>query len=591
MLSGMTQLNSPNSLLDALLAYEAQVRTTLPQKKANATLAQVRTALWRYTLPAWECPLPQGQRLTQEEYERGLHLLQQLPLERLNDALEVQERLFEQLSVAGNSRRNYRWALKSFINWCDQQSWFAQSEVNIQSSVSRKRQQKPSANDLRLTTRKARQPYRLAESERSEALQQELEKFFQFLIAPSLDRSDERELRPVSSRTAEQYLNQALRILGWLHAEQNIPAEELSLRWLVAGEPSFAAGEQKDQQAQANARRTLELVQAYLQWLRDRKGKNLNERSEGIQSPRTEILVIRAWIAVAQFVYRQSSAVKKQEAEKASTVISALRDLRRETVATKLKGHQPVSDESKKQLEWHEFLKFVETLRGECVPRFHQRTQSKHDGLTLAPSRTLSAIAQSYQRFLLGAFLAYIPPQRSEVLRKLVVSPSPISKSSVHAKEFSNEESVLYQNQDRWWLQIVLGRINHHSVHDLVSIPNPSYPDGRCFYNYLEEWLLRYGWENSQGETIEVAGLRSCFNPQHHRLFTMKNGHPYQDSPAFIKLLRHPAYRITGKALDFDSVRQMYSKYLRNEENSRLELARDHRASQDKAITDPSAPN
>jgi hypothetical protein len=52
-----------------------------------------------------------------------LDFLRQLPFEQLREAPEAQERLFEQLAVAGNSRRNYRWALNGFMGWCEEQDW------------------------------------------------------------------------------------------------------------------------------------------------------------------------------------------------------------------------------------------------------------------------------------------------------------------------------------------------------------------------------------------------------------------------------------------------------------------------------------
>jgi hypothetical protein len=44
------------TLSEAWLSYEAYVRSTLPPKKAETTIAQARTALLRYTLPGWGFP-------------------------------------------------------------------------------------------------------------------------------------------------------------------------------------------------------------------------------------------------------------------------------------------------------------------------------------------------------------------------------------------------------------------------------------------------------------------------------------------------------------------------------------------------------
>ena len=560
----MPQPKPPNLLLEALREYEASLRATLPQKKAEATLAQMRTALWRYTLPGWGFPFAQGPRMSPAEYEQGLHFLKQISVERLQDAPEVQERLFEQLELAGNSRRTYRCALHRLIDWCKQQSWWeGEVEANIRRSTSRKRQRKPSANELRLTTRRARQPYRLAQTEQSESLQQELDSFFQYLTEPGPDGQGPK----VSATTANQHVSQVLRILGWLYADQGVLLQELSLHRLVEVRTASKGKEPDELPSEVDAEWITGLVEAYLKWLSTPTEENSDGRSAAFQSPYTTIKVIQTWLAVVRFIGRQAQESEEPQAAKAEIAMAALEKLRRRAVA-QLKNHQSVSDQSKKRLEWHEFLELVEKLRGECVARFPQRTHSKQGGSTLAPLRSLTAISHSYQRFLLAALLAYVPPQRSQVLRNLVIAQSPLPEPSLQPQELFSQASVVYQDQEAWWIKVVEQKTNHQPTHYLVFVPNLAYADGRCFYQYLEEWLQHYAYPSTQGRVIEVPGLRSCFKPNHDRLFTMKNGQPYENSPAFIKLLRHPAYRIIEKALDFNSVRWMYAEYLKNKEFS-----------------------
>ncbi|MBM0745626.1 hypothetical protein JOY44_29850 (plasmid) [Phormidium sp. CLA17] len=576
----MPQPQPPRSLLDALLAYESHVQSTMPPKQATAAWAQVRTALWRYTLPGWGLPSPQGQRLSPAEYEQGLQLLQQLPFKRLQEAPGVQERLFEQLAVAGNSRRTYRWALQRLMTWCQQQGWL--ETALVAEPASRVRQHRRSANDVRLTTRRARQRYRLVEAEQSEALRQELALFTQFLTGAG---AEERDSMGVSAATAQQYLHQVERFLGWLHSEGGVPLQELSLRQLVVGSASSLGREQPVLPSEAEAERVVALVQAYLEWLRTPQEEHLDGRSEAVQSPYTALRVINALFAVVRFVYRQDSVAGEQEAEPAQVTIAALQELRK-VVYAQLKTHQAVSDESKKRLEWPEFLNLVETLRGECVSQLHQSTQSKQGGVTLAPPRSLTAIAQSYQRFLLFAFLAYMPPRRSNELRKLTFSQLPRPHRPVRkAQALDGEASVLYPDQQGWWIKRVDQKLKGPRSPDLVLVPNLSYTDGRCFYQYLEEWLLHYVYQDGRGKTVAVPGLRSCFNPHHQRLFTLKKGEPYPDAVSFSKLLRFPAYRFTGKALDFHTVRGIYAAYSKHKEDSSLASANSVQDSEDEVLS------
>jgi hypothetical protein len=435
-------------------AYEAHVQSTMPPKQATAAWAQVRTALWRYTLPGWGLPSPQGQRLTPAEYERGLQLLKQLPLERLQEAPAVQERLFEQLAVAGNSRRTYRWALQRFVAWYQQQAGLETAlMVQERRPAARSRQHQRSANDVRLTTRRARQPYRLVEAEQSEALRQELTLFAQFLTGT---RAEARDSMRVSAATAKQYLQQVERVLGWLHSERGVPLQALSLWQLVVGSAGSVGREQPVLPSAAETERVVALVQAYLEWLKTPQEEHLEGRSEAVQSPHTALKVINTWLAVVRFVSCQDSVAGGKEAEPAQVAITALQTLRK-GVQAQLKHHQAVSDVSKKRLEWPDFLNLVETLRGECVSRWQQSTQSKQSGSTLAPQRSLTAIAQSYQRFLLVALLAYMPPRRSNVLRQVTFASLSLPEPGLQAQALDGEASVLYSDQraggSSWWIK------------------------------------------------------------------------------------------------------------------------------------------
>ena len=118
---------------------------------------------------------------------------------------------------------------------------------------------------------------------------------------------------------------------------------------------------------------------------------------------------------------------------------------------------------------------------------------------------------------------------------------------------------------------------------DLVLVPNLSYTDGRYFYWYLEEWLLHYAYQDEQGKTA-VPGLRSCFNPHHQGLFTLKKGEPYPNAMSFSSLLRFPAYRFIGKALDFRTVRGIYAAYL-NKDYSSLIAANPYLDSENKLLS------
>lgn len=548
------------TLYDAWLCYEQSLRTTMPLDKADATLLQAQTALVRYTLPAWGFPLPKGKRLSREERKQGLDFLKQVKLEQLQDALELQHALFEQLQVAGNSRRNYRWALNNFIDWCKEQPWSSfVAWSDTKRSTPRRRERKGSATDVRLTTRKARKSYRLAPEQIPPTLQQELKAFHQFLIQPpSTARLDS----PVSPATAQQHQQQLLRIFGWLHQVQAVPLEDLGFHCLIefVPIPSRLQHSETQPQGQVADEKTIGLVQAYLEWLRGKQSKNSQLPSDGIQSPHTELKVLDTFLAVAKFVYWQEKQPNLGDIEAEFPTVTLLRRLRRQT-GEKVKSHRLVSDRSKQLLEWTEFLEFGEVLRLECTPRFLQSTQSQQEGKTLGSRRSRSAIALSYQRFLLFALFAYLALEQPTALRTLKVSSLVQTDAKLKNLLSSSEEGCLYREEGRWWVKLPATRKGGTVRIGSPIVPNIQYADGRCLYQYLEEWLLTYSYEDEKGMSWEVPGLRSCFNPQHDYLFTMKNGQPYQSLTAFSQLLANPSYRITGKIVSPHSFRHLFASF------------------------------
>jgi hypothetical protein len=557
------------TLHDAWLCYEQSLRATMPLDKADATLLQAQTALIRYTLPAWGFPLPKGKRLSREEREQGLDFLKQVKLEQLQDALKLQDALFEQLQVAGNSRRNYRWALNNFIDWCREQPWSSSvAWPETKRSTPRQRERKGSATDVRLTTRKARKSYRLAPEQIPPTLQQELKAFHQFLIQPpSTARLDS----PVRPATAQQHQQQLLRIFGWLHQVQAVPLGDLGFHCLIefVPIPSRLQHSEAQPQGQTTDDKTIGLVQAYLEWLRGKQPKNSLPPSDGIQSPHTELKVLDTFLAVAKFVYWQEKQPNLGDIEAEFPTVTSLRRLRRQA-GEKVKSHQLVSDRSQQMLEWTEFLEFGEVLRLECAPRFLQSTQSQRGGKTLGSLRTQSAIALSYQRFLLFTLFACLIPERLTALRTLKVSSLVQTDTKFENLLSSPEEGCLYQEESRWWVKLPATRKGGTVQVGSPIVPNLQYPDGRSLYQYLEEWLLAYSYEDEKGMVWEVPGLRSCFNPQHAYLFTMKNGQPYRSLTAFSQLLANPSYRIIGKIVNPYSLRHMFVSFHKADASAKL---------------------
>jgi hypothetical protein len=134
-----------------------------------------------------------------------------------------------------------------------------------------------------------------------------------------------------------------------------------------------------------------------------------------------------------------------------------------------------------------------------------------------------------------------------------------IDQAALSTDPAARSESWLYRDQAQWWLKFVVRP--HNPLAAPWPVPNLAYADERHFYQYLEEWLLHYTYQDEQGHSVTLPGLRSCFQPQHDYLFTMKQGQPYSQASAFMALLRNPAYRLTGKVLTPETVRRSFADY------------------------------
>ncbi|WP_242050392.1 hypothetical protein [Oculatella sp. FACHB-28] len=557
----MPDRQKPASMFEVFTTYEQAVRVAEPTHKANAAIAQLQTALLRYTLPGWGFSGPVGQRLKAAEIEAGLEHLKKVPLDQLPQAPEIQEQQFEEFEVPGNSRRNYRLALNKMMNWCRQQDWYPGSLEEQRKITPRQRARKGSAQQVRLTSRKSPNQYGLGAVEGDvlpEDLRRELFAFYQFLVNPEVRPNKEKE---VGTSTAEQYVQWVLLFLGWLHRIQKVPLAQLSLKQIVAFEPIKTAQDPQAAQSRATAaaQRTMNLIEDYLNWLKTDPEATPSEQSgRGSQSPHTVSKILVAVVAVAKFLYRLETDYPRVEKYLDIPVIELLRQKQRKVIKL-IRDHISVSDESKKTFQWQEFLKLVEALRQECASRFLQSTQSKAQGQSLGSVRPIRAIAQSYQRFLLAAFLAYLLPQRQRVYRNLQILRAEPSQEWHFSRAEPTTGGFLYKREHCWWMKLsseLCSQSEAAGSAQLVPVPNEKYPDGRCFYEYLEEWLVKYSGESENLE-VKTQGLRAACNPQHSYVFTTKKGEPYKHPATFATLLRNPSYRLLGKVLTPELVRQM----------------------------------
>ncbi len=247
------------------------------------------------------------------------------------------------------------------------------------------------------------------------------------------------------------------------------------------------------------------------------------------------VVFLAACIWVAKFLYHDQSKTSiffgsssaRTTRYRDIPVIEALRQL--QTVKSKEAGREPpVADESKKWLDWRDFLMVVEQLRQECNPIGSNGCR-----------RSDRAIAASYQRFLIFAILSGFP-DRQRTIRELANG-----KTLVKRKEFWRVEHkpsdikvpAFAENGDR-----------------IVPLPD-------WIYAELEAWLFGFedadghwqGWISPDGKR---QGGRAALAPKHNFVFSQKNGKPLTDTSLY-SLFRTAAYRLTGQACNPHLIRDM----------------------------------
>ena len=203
--------------------------------------------------------------------------------------------------------------------------------------------------------------------------------------------------------------------------------------------------------------------------------------------------------------------------------------------------------------DWVEILRIVEQLRAECQSRLLLENQTRKSAVTLGPLRSLSAIAQAYQRFLLFALMSYLPPDRQQTYRNLV---------AVDALSITTEDAsrACYRQRDYWYLHLVSTKARPEH---LIKIPNIQYPEGRCFYQYLQEWLSEYVYDVHEDEKQQISGLRQALSPQHPYFFTKKGGAKYRFSTELSQIIRDTSTRLSGKSLRPHAFRRLFIKKIK----------------------------
>lgn len=572
-------VSRPTNLKEAWEQYQSHLQAKLDAAQALSEIRSTQTALLRYTLPGWGGPVPLSERLSPIEITAGIEFSASVSLVQFQTARAVFDMVLQKLQTdaqeqkqaepkngwkkyfQGLRKRNGHY-LNKLWDWVNELGWFERPEAPKQSTKPyrfyNQVEGKAPLKSIRLGQRKQTnqtkealaQPHKGKVREDiyalgqvpgdviNSALQAHLADFSAFLTD---GRMGGECLRKPS---ADNRLNDTLRILGYFHRVKDIPFDALRLETLVPFvrlnlfEECPGSLDQmaiQSWRARKEAKRQANEIEAsvrqYWTWL--------DSRIVGNQplSLRSKQQIVHTWTAVAKYIYRMETDQDETDDFEDIPAVRRLRKLSRE-LSKQAKNIPNVINEKKKMVSWTALLTAVEQLRFEA-----ELDRLPTDG----EKRSQAAQAKSRQRFLMLGFMSNMPPDRQRTYREFKVGRT-LVKGELVGEEFTASDHMADPQKAKWYIHLEPPDYKTGETYGewWGEVPNVVYPDGKTFYGYIEEWLTHW---------------RQVFAPNHEYFFTQPNGKP-MTATAVKSLVQHALYRLLHVPVAPHVLRNMFITYL-----------------------------
>lgn len=565
----------PQNIAEVLELYHQHLRTKFSAQKVLSIFGQTQTAMMRFTLPAMGGPVPQGAKLTLAEIEMALCFLRALPLKQIAQLRKCQEQGFARLATPKASRYTYRSRLNSFLEWVEEQPWSAtQAEQWSQNVCPRKRHGYGNTKNKAVTNRRLLPAYALAQEQISPSLQAGLDAFTHFFVAEHVPARKGAALR---SRTVRTYVDHMLRLLGWWYVKKQVPIADLSLDLLV--QPVELRYREDVGRARREAEEAAEALEV---WLCDYLEFLIHERH--YQSHASQLQAIIAIHALVRYQYARQTKDSKYSDIPAMQVLRE----RLRTLQKKIYNDPPVADIAKKWLDLPTVLEEVVTpLRLECAYRN-----------VAGDLRPPTAIARSFQLFLVWGLLTFRPPRRQQEFRGLKLALScplprptglregewihPLPPERAKDKEFG----YLFKEGDTWYEDKTPESYKTGKAygHQRLAVVNPRFPDGKCFYDYLEAFLYGYyrypnGAWISGGQASEAPdadgqwmALRLALKPDTDHVFVKPMTGQAHSTGSFYRMVMNSSHRLTGQLMTPHLLRDVFATWFLDKKHSEQDI-------------------
>ena len=606
-------MNEPKDLLDVYELYAGHVKATQASKKAKNLLNETQSAFMRFLLVGLGYQRkPKGRKMTNSDVQAARDFMKTQMVSQLLKSREAIQEGFEKLEASKSSRNTYKGRLEQLLAWGEQQFWWPEQ----QSSGSKRRKYCPRMqkgngriNNSPLTERRSKHSaYQLQPQEISSTLEAQLKEFYEFLTQPEWPG---RLSKPISVSSAETYLKQIRLMLGWFHRYENIPLDQMSVNRLI---PKITDKELEDLSEARKQELWSEKKLAVDTWI----GKHFQFLREIMNSlsPSTKKFKVNALSALVKFIYYEEVVQVSDYANipvfKAVNKHSRL--VRKEIKQWKRDKQHVVSPDKK----WPDVIDgktALTTVRLQILEPLRLECRRKYDSWHV---REGSAIAKSFQRYLVWSFLADIPARRQEEYRSLRVSLccplkrpgdvppnglyNPLPPKEVRRRHHDGSLADNYLHKTYacknstypdgvWVLDVQEYKTSNTYGSQSIAIPNRRFSGGMCLYDHIERYLYGwwmqgvgenpfvYGWwhqklKGQSGQWLtagraEFSPGDACYigNQEQHGLWSWgyfflkpQVGLPYNSSE-FKGLVANAAHRLTEKRLTPHVLRYVWATW------------------------------
>jgi integrase len=351
----------PTTLYDVVMGFS----TSDDVAKNPKLFGNLKTSLKKYILPSWGY-------IGESPFEEELASIPIKKAKTISDDFVVLQEPLQAKGMSLGTFNNYKSSIKHFDRWMHIQNWYHQvmgtfdgkfcPKVNVGDTV-----------DMAVKGRrmKSKSPLALKKDQLTPKLQNQMNELHRFLTAPMVSKRKGKQIRDISF---ELYEISILSFLGWMYYHEEVSLEDLDICLMVNDGSDFP-------------RDTLD---TYIEW-------GINEKGNGYA---WAIHVSNAALNIAKcFFGKTSKKVMFRDIEEIELIRAKTNEL------NKLLG----SAESRLNLS-ERLIDFTDLLK--CLDYLYICT-APYD--SCKNKRTLNAICQSWQRYLVVTYLTYIPVRQREI--------------------------------------------------------------------------------------------------------------------------------------------------------------------------------